>query len=62
MIFNKRRAIVPAIVLSLALLSTWGLKSGRLAPASAEWDEKPLIILDAGHEALRNTIDQQKQP
>ena len=57
MIFKRRIAVILAVVLSLAILSTAVATGYEYITASATVNERQTIILDAGHGGLVNTTD-----
>lgn len=57
MIFKRKIAAVLALVLCLAALSTAVAKGYEYIRASGTVKERQVIILDAGHGGLTNTID-----
>lgn len=57
MISKRQIAVILAVVLSLAILSTAVATGYEYITASATVNERHTIILDAGHGGLPNTID-----
>ena len=57
MIFKKKIAVILAVVLSLAILSTAVAKGYEYIAVGGTVSEQRTIILDAGHGGLTNTID-----
>ncbi len=57
MIFKKKIAVILAVVLSLAILSTAVAKGYEYIAVGGTVTEQRTIILDAGHGGLTNTID-----
>lgn len=54
--FKGRIAAVLALVLCFAFFSTYFLRKYTNTSAFMSDDKRPVLILDAGHEALENTI------
>ena len=57
MISKRQIAVILAVVLSLAILSTAVATGYEYITASATVNERQTIILDAGHGGLPNTTD-----
>ena len=57
MIFKRKIAVILAVVLCLAILSTAVAKGYEYITAWATVKEQQVIILDAGHGGLPNTTD-----
>ena len=57
MISKRQIAVILAVVLSLAILSTAVATAYEYITASATVNERQTIILDAGHGGLVNTTD-----
>lgn len=57
MIFKRKIAVILAVVLCLAVLSTAVAKGYEYITASGTVKERQVIILDAGHGGLVNTTD-----
>lgn len=57
MISKRQIAVILAVVLSLAILSTALATGYEYITASATVNERQTIILDAGHGGLVNTTD-----
>lgn len=57
MISKRQIAVILAVVLSLAILSTAVATGYEYITASATVNERHTIILDAGHGGLVNTTD-----
>ena len=57
MIFKKKIAVILAVVLSLAILSTALAKGYEYIAVGRTITEQQTIILDAGHGGLVNTTD-----
>ncbi|MGN0451359.1 MAG: hypothetical protein ACI4FN_04500 [Acutalibacteraceae bacterium] len=57
MIFKRKISVVLSVVLCLAVLSAAVAKGYEYIRASGTVKERQVIILDAGHGGLPNTID-----
>ena len=57
MIFKRKTAVILAVVLCLAILSTALAKGYEYIAVNGTVSERRTIIIDAGHGGLTNTTD-----